>query len=159
MSSGRGTTVMSAPTRKRPSALLTSAVEGGFWGGRSPSQKATGTARRQARRARQEPDAQTFGREITVFPALARTYTKNNEHHNLEACLGESVAEVADSCREERSDERKEADASDTVSPCPPAEDLKDFLSSKKTFKSGEEKAGSIDNIGVSRYLAYGRLS
>ena len=97
---------------------------------------------------------------------------------------GESVAEVADSCREERStagterdrrsscvddgrrDERKEADASDTVSPlgreadqfCPPAEDLKGFLSSKKTFKSGEEKAGSIDNIGESRYLAYGRL-
>ena len=27
-----------------------------------------------------------------------------------------------------------------TVSPCPPAEDLKDFLGSKKTFKSGEEK-------------------
>ena len=32
--------------------------------------------------------------------------------------------------------------------PCPPAEDLEGFLSSKKTFKSGEEKAGSIDNIG-----------
>ena len=31
---------------------------------------------------------------------------------------------------------------------CPPAEDLKDFLSSKKTFKSGEEKAGSIKLIG-----------
>ena len=85
------TTVMSAPTRKRPSALLTSAVEGGFWGGRSPSQKATGTARRQAHRARQEPDAQRFGREIRVFPALAQTYTKNNERHNLDACLGESV--------------------------------------------------------------------
>ena len=41
---------------------------------------------------------------------------------------------------------------------CPPAEDLKDFLSSKNSFKSGEEKAGSIDNIGFSRYLAYGRL-
>ena len=41
---------------------------------------------------------------------------------------------------------------------CPPAEDLKDFLSSKKTFKSGEEKAGSIDNIGDSRYLADGSL-
>ena len=41
---------------------------------------------------------------------------------------------------------------------CPPAEDLKGFLGSKKTFKSGEEKAGSIDNIGDSRYLAYGRL-
>ena len=97
-------------------------------------------------------------REITVFPALAQTYTKKDKPYNLDACLGESVAEVADSCREERSDERKEADASDTVSPCPPAEDLKGFLGSKKTFKSGEEKAGSIDNIGDSRYLAYGRL-
>ena len=125
---------------------------------RSTWQKYSGTARRQARRARQEPDAQRFGREITVFPALAQTYTKNNERHNLEACLGESVAEVADSCREERSDEWKEADASDTVSPCPPSEDLEGFLGSKKTFKSGEEKAGSIDNIGDSRYLAYGRL-
>ena len=40
----------------------------------------------------------------------------------------------------------------------PPAEDLEGFWGSKKTFKSGEEKAGSIDNIGVSRYLADGRL-
>ena len=47
--------------------------------------------RRQARRARQEPDAQTFGREITVFPALAHAYTKNDERQNLDACLGESV--------------------------------------------------------------------
>jgi len=30
---------------------------------------------------------------------------------------------------------------------------LKDFLSSKKTFKSGEEKAGSIDNIGIADTL------
>ena len=36
---------------------------------------------------------------------------------------------------------------------CPPAEDLKDFLSSKKTFKSGEEKAGSINNIGIADTL------
>ena len=41
---------------------------------------------------------------------------------------------------------------------CPPAEDLEGFLGSKKTFKSGEETAGSIDNIGARRYLAYGRL-
>ena len=82
---------MLAPTPKRPSALLTSAVEGGFGGGRSPSQKATGTARRQARRARQEPDAQRFGREIRVFPALAQTYTQHDDTCTLEACLGESV--------------------------------------------------------------------
>ena len=47
--------------------------------------------RRQARRARQEPDAQRFGREIRVFPALAQTYTKKDIPHNLDACLGESV--------------------------------------------------------------------
>ena len=40
---------------------------------------------------RQEPDAQTFGREITVFPALAHAYTKNDERHDVDACLGESV--------------------------------------------------------------------
>ena len=91
MSSARGTTVMSAPTPKRPSALLTSAVEGGFWGGRSPSQKATGTARRQARRARQEPDALRFEREIRVFPAQVQAYTKNYQRPDADAGVGESV--------------------------------------------------------------------
>ena len=47
--------------------------------------------RGQARRARQEPDALSFEREITVFPDLAQTYTKKDKRHNLEACLGESV--------------------------------------------------------------------
>ena len=40
---------------------------------------------------RQEPDAQTFGREITVFPAQAHAYTKNDERHNADAGIGESV--------------------------------------------------------------------
>ena len=40
---------------------------------------------------RQEPDAQTFGREIRVFPALAQTYTKHDDTCTLDACLGESV--------------------------------------------------------------------
>ena len=47
--------------------------------------------RRQARRARQEPDALRFGLEIRVFPALAQTYTKHDDTCTLEACLGESV--------------------------------------------------------------------
>ena len=34
-------------------------------------------------RARQEPDALRFEREIRVFPALAHTLTKNYERHNL----------------------------------------------------------------------------
>ena len=42
-------------------------------------------------RARQEPDALKFGREIRVFPALAQTYTKIIKRNNLDACLGESV--------------------------------------------------------------------
>ena len=47
--------------------------------------------RGQARRARQEPDAQRLEREIRVFPALAQTYTKKAKRYNLDACLGESV--------------------------------------------------------------------
>ena len=50
--------------------------------------------RGQARRARQEPDALRFEREIRVFPAQAHTLTKNYERHNLQACLGESVGFV-----------------------------------------------------------------
>ena len=41
--------------------------------------------RRQARRARQEPDALGLKREITVFPALAQTYTKNHQLPNADA--------------------------------------------------------------------------
>ena len=42
-------------------------------------------------RARQEPDALRFEREIGVFPALAQTYTTHDDTCTLEACLGESV--------------------------------------------------------------------
>ena len=84
-------------------------------------------------RARQEPDALRFELEIMVFPALAQTSTKNHCGHNTEA-----------------SDRRVCGwnEVEDTVSPCPPAEDLKDLEQSGKAFKSGEEKAGSIILIG-----------
>ena len=54
------------------------------------------------------------------------------------------MAGVSVFCKEERRDDWKKADTEDTVSPCTPSEDLKDFLGSKKTFKSGEEEACSI---------------
>ena len=47
--------------------------------------------RGQARRARQEPDALRFEREIRVFPALAQSCTKKDKGYGLDACLGESV--------------------------------------------------------------------
>ena len=91
-SSGRGTTVSSAPTRKRPSALF------GLWCLTTVFASATADAetdgkchRGQARRARQEPDALRFEREIGVFPALALTVIKNYKRHDLDAYLGESV--------------------------------------------------------------------
>ena len=90
--SGRGTTVRLSPTRNRPS------VHFGLWCLTAVFASATADAetdgkchRRQARRARQEPDALRFGREIRVFPALAQTYTKHDDTCILEACLGESV--------------------------------------------------------------------
>ena len=93
--SWRDTTVMYVLTLKRPSVLF------GLWCLTAVFASATADAetdgkchRRQARRARQEPDAQRFEREITVFPALAQAFTKNNERHNLDACLGESVGFV-----------------------------------------------------------------
>ena len=52
---------------------------------------------------RQEPDTLRLKREITVFPALAQTYTKKDSGHDLDACLGESVGfmERSDSGTEE----------------------------------------------------------
>ena len=61
---------------------------------RSTWQKSSGIARRQARRARQEPDALRVEREIRVFPALAQTYIKKDKGYALDACLGESVGFV-----------------------------------------------------------------
>ena len=84
-------------------------------------------------RARQEPDALRFEREIRVFPALAQTSTKNHCGHNAEA----SVRRVCGWNEVE-----------DTVSPCPPSEDLEDLEQSGKAFNSGEEEAGSIKHIG-----------
>ena len=89
---GRGTTVRLSPTRKRPSALF------GLWCLTAVFASATADAetdgkchRRQARRARQEPDALRFGREIRVFPALARQVTKHICPYDLDADDGESV--------------------------------------------------------------------
>ena len=132
---------MLAPTPKRPSVLF------GLWCLTTVFASATADAetdgkchRRQARRARQEPDALRFEREIRVFPALAQAYTKNHQRPNADAGVRRVCGIYGV--------QRQRNGINHTVSPCPPAEDLKDFLSSKKTFKSGEEKAGSIDNIG-----------
>ena len=40
---------------------------------------------------RQEPDALRVEREITVFPALAQTYTKNDDTSDFDAGVGGSV--------------------------------------------------------------------
>ena len=61
---------------------------------------------------RQVADALTFIREIRVFPALAQTSTKNHCGHNAAA----SVRRVCGWNEVE-----------DTVSPCPPSEDLEDL--------------------------------
>ena len=90
--SGRGTTASSELTRKRPSVLF------GLWCLTAVFASATADAetdgkchRGQARRARQEPDALRFEREIGVFPALAHTVTKHICPYNLDADAGESV--------------------------------------------------------------------
>ena len=65
--------------------------------------------RGQAHRARQEPDALRFEREIRVFPALAQSCTKKDKGYALDACLGESVGfmERSDSGTEEITQSRR----------------------------------------------------
>ena len=104
-------------------------------------------------RARQEPDALRFEREIRVFPALAKTSTKNHCGHNAEA----SVRRVCGWNEVE-----------DTVSPCPPSEDLEDLERNRRNDSDvgAAERLSSLERkkravlkfIGSCRYLAYGSL-
>ena len=81
-----------APMRKRPSALFSLWCLTAVFASATADAKTDGKChRRQARRARQEPDALRFKREIRVFPALAQTYTKNDDISDLDAGVGESV--------------------------------------------------------------------
>ena len=103
---------------------------------------------------RQEPDAQRLKREITVFPALAQTYTKNYQRPNADAC----VRRVCGVYGAKRNKSHCLAAGTRSGPVWPPSEELEDLEQSGKAFNSGEEKAAIIDNIGASRYLAYGRL-
>ena len=76
---------------KRANVCWPMVFDGGFRVREADAETDGKCHRGQARRARQEPDAQRFGREITVFPALAQAYTKKDKPYNLDACLGESV--------------------------------------------------------------------
>ena len=118
---------------KRANVCRPMVFDGGFRVREADAETDGKCHRGQARRARQEPDALRFGREIRVFPALAHTSTKNHCGHNAEA----SVRRVCGWNEVE-----------DTVSPCPPSEDLEDLEQSGKAFNSGEEEAGSIKLIG-----------
>ena len=85
-------------------------------------------------------DGQRLIREIMFLPPLAQTFTRNNQHPNVEA----RVRRVCGIYGEER----MRNGINHTVSPCPPSEDLEDLEQCGKAFKSGEEKAGSIKLIG-----------
>ena len=76
---------------KRSNVCWPMVFDGGFRFREADAETDGKCHRGQARRVRQEPDAHTLGREITVFPALAQTYTKKDKGYGLDACLGESV--------------------------------------------------------------------
>ena len=99
---------------------------------------------RQARRARQEPDAQRLKREITVFPALAHAYTKNHQRPNADA----GVRRVCGIYGAKRNKSHCLAAGTRSGPVWPPSEELEDLEQSGKAFKSGEEEAGSIKHIG-----------
>ena len=73
------------------SSLWPMVFDGGFRVREADAETDGKCHRGQARRARQEPDALRFEREIRVFPALALTVIKNYKRHDLDADDGESV--------------------------------------------------------------------
>ena len=93
---------------------------------------------------RQEPDALRVKREITVFPALAQTYTKNHQRPNADA----GVRRVCGIYGAKRNKSHCLAAGTRSGPVWPPSEELEDLEQSGKAFKSGEEKAGSIKLIG-----------
>ena len=97
---------------KRANVCWPMVFDGGFRVREADAETDGKCHRGQARRARQEPDALRFEREIMVFPALAQTSTKNHCGYNAET----SVRRVCGWNEVE-----------DTVSPCPPSEDLEDL--------------------------------
>ena len=76
---------------KRANVCRPMVFDGGFRVREADAETDGKCHRGQARRARQEPDARRLKREIRVFPALANTYTKNDERHDADAGIGESV--------------------------------------------------------------------
>ena len=62
---------------KRANVCWPMVFDGGFRFREADAETDGKCHRGQARRARQEPDALRFEREIMVFPALAHTLTKN----------------------------------------------------------------------------------
>ena len=93
--------------------------------------------RGQARRARQEPDALRFERKIRVFPALAQTFTRNNQRPNVEA----RVRRVCGICGEER----MRSGTNHTVSPCPPSEDLEDLELNRRN----DSDVGAAERLSI----------
>ena len=70
---------------KRENVRWPMVFDGGFRVREADAETDGKCQRGQARRARQEPDALRVKREITVFPALAQTYTKNHQRPNADA--------------------------------------------------------------------------
>ena len=139
---------------KRANVCWPMVVDGGFRVREADAETDGKCHRGQAHRARQEPDALRLKREILVFPALAQTYINNHQHPNADA----GVRRVCGIYGTKRNKSHCLAAGMRSGPVWPPSEELEDLEQSGKAFNSGEEKAGSIDNIGASRYLAYGRL-
>ena len=73
---------------KRANVCRPMVFDGGFRVREADAETDGKCHRGQARRARQEPDALRFERDIKGFPALAQTSTKNHCGHNAEASVG-----------------------------------------------------------------------
>ena len=151
---GREMAVKEAVTHKRAKVGGPMVFGGGFRVCRADAETGHKCHRRQGRSPRQVADGQRLRREIRVFPPQAQTVTKNHQRPNADA----SVRRVCGIYGAKRNKSHCLAAGTRSGPVWPPSEELEDLEQSGKAFNSGEEKAAIIDNIGASRYLAYGRL-
>ena len=140
---------------KRANVCWPMVFDGGFRVREADAETDGKCHRGQARRARQEPDALRFEREIRVFPALAQTYTKKDKRPNADA----RFRRVCGICGAQRNKAHSLAIGREAANSARPRKIWKTWSKAERLSSLERIKRSIIKHIGHSRYLAYGGLS
>ena len=126
---------------KRANVCWPMVFDGGFRVREADAETDGKCHRGKARRARQEPDALMFEREIRVFPALAQTYTKNHQRPNADA----GVRRVCGIYGAKRNKSHSLAAGTRSGPAWPPSEDLEDLERNRRN----DSDVGAAERLSI----------